>query len=260
MIAAACLQRSPGVRHGFFGRHGGVSQGIYASLNCGYGSGDEAARVSENRARAMGEVALDPANLVTAYQTHSRRVAVVDGPRGRTEAPEVDAMVTRRPGIALGILHADCAPVLFADAEAAVIGAAHAGWRGALEGVLESALEALQRQGADLSRVAAAIGPCIGQASYEVGPEFRARFIAAGEGNAEFFCAAPARERHFQFDLEGYVEHRLARAGVGRIERLRRDTCAESGAFFSYRRCVLDGGKDYGRNISLIALERDPIG
>ena len=255
MIVAGGLQLPPGVRHGFFGRHGGVSEGIYTSLNCGYGSGDEAVRVSENRARAMGEVALDPGNLVTAYQTHSRRVAVVERPWAPADAPEVDAMVTKCRGIALGILHADCAPVLFADAEAAVVGAAHAGWRGALEGVLESTLEALQRQGAQPARIAAAIGPCIGQASYEVGPEFRARFIAAEEGNAKFFRAAPARERHFQFDLEGYVEYRLVRAGVRRIERLRRDTCAESQDFFSYRRSVLDGGRDYGRNLSLIALE-----
>ena len=255
MILAENLRRLTGVRHGFFGRSGGVSEGIYASLNCGFGSGDDIGRVAENRARAMRRVALDPVNLVTAYQTHSQRVAVVDRPWAGGDAPQVDAMVTTRRGIALGILHADCAPVLFADADARVVGAAHAGWRGALDGVLEAVLGEMQRQGADLSRIAAAVGPCIGQASYETGPEFRSRFIEADAGDAQFFTASPKRAQHFQFDLLGYAEHRLARAGVKRIERLGRDTCAESEIFFSYRRRTLDGGKDYGRNISLIALE-----
>jgi YfiH family protein len=255
MILAGNLRGRRGLRHGFFGRAGGVSEGIYASLNCGFGSGDETARVAENRARAMRQASLDPANLVTAYQTHSRRVAVVETPWGRGDSPEVDAMVTTKPGIALGILHADCAPVLFADADARVVGAAHAGWRGALDGVLEATLAEMQRHGADLSRIAAAIGPCIAQASYEVGPEFRARFVEIESGNAQFFAASPKRPRHFQFDLEGYAADRLARAGVRGVERLGRDTCAESEVFFSYRRRTLDGGKDYGRNISLIALE-----
>ena len=255
MILAENLRRLRGVHHGFFGRAGGVSEGIYASLNCGFGSGDDTGRVAENRARAMRRLALDPDNLVTAYQTHSQRVAVVDRPWAHGDAPEVDAMVTTRRGVALGILHADCAPVLFADADAGVVGAAHAGWRGALDGVLEATLSEMQRRGADLARIAAAIGPCIGQASYEVGPEFRARFIDAESGNAQFFVASPSRPQHFQFDLQGYAAQRLARAGVRRIEGLARDTCAESENFFSYRRRTLDGGKDYGRNVSLIALE-----
>jgi polyphenol oxidase len=194
-------------------------------------------------------------NLVTAYQVHSQRVALVEQPWARGAAPQVDAMVTAKPGIALGILHADCAPVLFADAEARVVGAAHAGWRGALDGVLEATLAEMQRHGADLSRIAAVIGPCIGQASYEVGPEFRERFLAAGAGNAEFFISSPKRAQHFQFDLEGYAAARLSLAGVRQVEPLGRDTCGESEVFFSYRRRPLDGGKDYGRNISLIALE-----
>lgn len=254
MILAGNLHR-PGIRHGFFGRAGGVSEGIYASLNCGFGSGDEAERVAENRGRAVRQAGVASGNLVTAYQVHSQRVAVVDRPWARGEAPQVDAMVTVKPGIALGILHADCAPILFADAEARVVGAAHAGWRGALDGVLEATLGEMQRHGADLARIAAVIGPCIGQASYEVGPEFRERFIGVEPGNAEFFISAPKRTQHFQFDLEGYAAARLARAGVRQVERLRRDTCGESAVFFSYRRRTLDGGKDYGRNISLIALE-----
>ncbi len=255
MNAAESLLQLPGVRHGFFGRAGGVSEGIYASLNCGFGSGDDGECVAENRSRAMRRVGLDPANLVTAYQTHSERVVLVDRPWARTDAPQVDAMVTTRRGIALGILHADCAPVLLADARAGVVGAAHAGWRGALEGVLEATIGEMQRQGAVLSRIAAAVGPCIGQASYEVGPEFRARFIETDSSNGQFFAPSPARALHFQFDLPGYVGHRLALAGMRRIECLERDTCAESEIFFSYRRRTLDGGNEYGRNISLIALE-----
>jgi YfiH family protein len=255
MIQAKNLGAVTGIRHGFFGRAGGVSEGIYASLNCGFGSGDDSERVAENRARVMRRSDLDPANLVTAWQTHSTRVAVVDQVWARGEAPQVDAMVTTTPGIGLGVLHADCAPILFVDGTARVAGAAHAGWRGAIEGVLEATLTEMQRQGAALSRIAAAIGPCIGQLSYEVGPEFRERFIAGERGNAKFFAASAARPTHFHFDLEGYCAHRLARAGLAQIERLGRDTCALSDDFFSYRRRTLEGGKDYGRNISLIALE-----
>ncbi len=255
MIAAASLRDLPGVRHGFFGRAGGVSEGIFASLNCGFGSGDESERVAENRARVMRALDLEPADLVTAWQTHSRRVALVERPWARGEAPQVDAMVTTKPGLGLGVLHADCAPVLFADARARVAGAAHAGWRGAFEGVLEETLAEMQRQGAIMSRIVAAIGPCIGQASYEVGPEFRQRFVEAAPDQARFFVASRSRPGHFHFDLEGYCAFRLERAGLAQIERLGRDTCALSGVFFSYRRRTLDGGRDYGRNISLIALE-----
>jgi YfiH family protein len=255
MIEAANLRALPGIRHGFFGRAGGVSKGIYASLNCGYGSGDDGEDVTENRARVMREKDLDPANLVTAWQTHSKRVAIVDRPWARGDTPQVDAMVTRVPGIGLGVLHADCAPVLFADAEARVAGAAHAGWRGAFDGVLEETLAEMQRQGAALSRITAAIGPCIGQASYEVGPEFRERFISADAAQERFFIASGKRESHFHFDLESYCAFRLERAGLAQIERLGRDTCGQSDVFFSYRRRTLEGGKNYGRNISLIALE-----
>jgi polyphenol oxidase len=255
MIEAANLRGLPCIRHGFFGRAGGVSEGIYASLNCGFGSGDDGERVAENRARAMRSNDLDPARLVTAWQTHSKRVAIVDRPWARSDTPQVDAMVTSLPGIGLGVLHADCAPVLFADAQARVVGAAHAGWRGAFDGVLEETLSEMQRQGAVLSRINAAIGPCIGQASYEVGPEFRERFIEADAAQAHFFIASAKRAGHFHFDLESYCSHRLERAGLAQIERLGRDTCALSDVFFSYRRRTLEGAKDYGRNMSLIALE-----
>ncbi|MEA2779714.1 MAG: purine-nucleoside/S-methyl-5-thioadenosine phosphorylase / adenosine deaminase [Rhodospirillaceae bacterium] len=255
MIIAHALAQSPRIRHGFFGRTGGVSEGIYASLNCGFGSGDDPDRVAENRARAARHAAVDPASLVTVYQTHSPQVCLVERPWQRDAAPKVDAMVTTRPGIALGILTADCAPVLFADAEAGVVGAAHAGWRGAFDGVIEATVTEMGRQGADPARIAASIGPCIAQTSYEVGPEFRARFVAADDANARFFVASAQRPAHFQFDLPGYVAQRLLRAGVARIERIGRDTCAEADAFFSYRRNTLEARKAYGRNLSLISLE-----
>jgi polyphenol oxidase len=241
------------VRHAFCGSRGGVSEGIFASLNCGFGSGDDPAKVAENRARAAAQAGVDPAGVVTAFQTHSIRVALVERPWVREEAPKVDAMVTRRPGVALGILSADCAPVLLADPEARVVGAAHAGWRGALEGVIEATIAAMCRQGAAVARLSAAVGPCIAQPSYEVGPEFRERFRTADAANDCFFRPA-ARAGHFHFDLPGYVAHRLAAAGIRQIAESGHDTCAETEAFFSYRRNALQGHKGYGRNISLIAL------
>jgi polyphenol oxidase len=254
-ILAEPLARLPGIRHGFFGRQGGVSRGLYASLNCGFGSGDDAALVAENRKRVAATAGLDPASLVTAYQTHSIRVAVVERPWRREEAPEVDAMVTATPGVALGILTADCAPVLFADSEAGIAGAAHAGWRGALDGVLEATLAEMIRLGADRARIAAAIGPCIAQASYEIGPEFCARFLSGTQANARFFRPSESRPGHFHFDLPGYVADRLRRAGIAGIAATGGDSCGQADDFFSYRRATLEGGKDYGRNLSIIALE-----
>jgi YfiH family protein len=253
-IELEILKALPGLRHGFMTREGGVSEGLYASLNCGYGSNDEAARVAENRRRAAARLALPATALVTAYQTHSTRVADVTEPHAADEAPEVDAMVTDRPGIALGILTADCAPVLLADAGARVIGAAHAGWRGALSGIVEETIEAMERKGARRARIVAAIGPCIGAGSYEVGPEFPAAFLAQDPGNERFFRPAP-RAGHFLFDLAGYVEARARAAGIAATERARADTCAEPDRFFSYRRTVQQGLRDYGRLVSLIALE-----
>jgi polyphenol oxidase len=241
------------IRHGFFTRQGGVSDGIYASLNCGFGSADAPANVTENRGRAMDALGLARHGLVTCYQVHSPEVTVVDQPWTLADRPRADAMVTQRPGIALGILTADCAPVLFADAEAEVIGAAHAGWRGALAGVLDATVEAMAERGASRHRLCAGIGPCIAQASYEVGPEFPAAFLAESPDNAAFFIPAP-RAGHFLFDLAGYVAHKLDRLGLARIERSGGDTAAQADRFFSYRRACLGKEPDYGRGLSAIAL------
>ena len=243
----------PGIRHGFFTRQGGASEGLFASLNCGFGSSDDAAKVAENRARAMAALGLGGDHLVTCYQVHSPTVVVVDRPWRRGEAPRADAMVTRTPDIALGILTADCAPVLFADAEARIIGAAHAGWRGALSGVLEATVDAMTKLGASPQRIHAAIGPCIGRDSYEVGPEFPAPFLAENAANASFFRPAP-REGHFLFDLAGYGAARLKRLGFARIETIPGDTATDAARFFSYRRTCHRKEPDYGRELSAIAL------
>jgi len=242
-----------GIRHGFFTREGGVSDGLFASLNCGLGSGDDAVKVAENRGRAMAALGLKADRLATCYQVHSPSVVVVNAAWPSAERPRADAMVTQRKGVALGILTADCAPVLFADAGAEVIGAAHAGWRGALSGVLEATVEAMIGLGAAPERIGAGIGPCIAQPSYEVGPEFPAPFLAADPASADFFRPAP-RSGHFLFDLGGYVERRLAELGLGRIERSGGDTAAEADRFFSYRRSCLRREKDYGRELSAICL------
>ncbi|MFO1055768.1 MAG: peptidoglycan editing factor PgeF [Dongiaceae bacterium] len=247
------LDALAGIRHGFFGREGGVSDGLYASLNCGYGSGDAPDKVTANRDRAAGRLDLTAARVVTGHQTHSARVATVETPWPRDAAPAVDALVTARPGIGLGVLTADCAPVLLADPAARVVGAAHAGWRGALGGVLEATVAAMAALGARPERIGAAIGPCIGPASYEVGPEFPAPFLAESAENARFFRPAE-RAGHLIFDLPGYVAARLARLGIA-SGWLGRDSLAESDRFFSYRRSTLDGHGVYGRGLSLIALE-----
>jgi polyphenol oxidase len=247
-----------GIAHGFFGSTGGISRGIYDSLNCGPGSGDERANVIENR-RRVAEALGVPA-LVNAGQIHGTDTVTVTRawPIGETPADDAkfiplgDALVTATPGIALGILTADCAPVLFADSQAKVIGAAHAGWKGALGGVIESVLAAMEKLGADKSRIAAAVGPCIAQASYEVGPEFHTRFTAE-PGNARFFIASDKPD-HFRFDLEGYVVHRLGAAGISHIETLGADTFAREADFFSFRRTTHRGEANYGRQISAIAL------
>jgi len=244
---------SDGIRHAFFTREGGVSEGLFASLNCGLGSADDQAKVLENRRRAAAALALDADRLITCHQVHSPQAVVVDRPWRRADRPRADAMVTCTPDIALAILTADCAPVLFADAEARVIGAAHAGWRGAVSGVLDATIAAMIKLGAAPQRIAAAIGPCIAQASYEVGPEFPAPFLTEDAGNATFFVPA-ARAGHFLFDLPGYVAQRLARLGVARIRRTGGDTAAEPDRFFSYRRSCLRKEPDYGREISAIAL------
>ncbi len=243
----------PRVRHAFFTREGGISGGIYASLNCGFGSGDAAANVAENRRRAMARLGLGQDALSTLFQVHSAEVVTVETPFAPGAGPRADAQVTAIPGIALGILTADCAPVLFADAEAGVVGAAHAGWRGALSGVVEATVATMERLGAARGRIAAAIGPTIGLASYEVGPEFRAAFVAADPAFERFFVLG--RDDRFQFDLPAFVESRLSAAGLGAVARIDADTCAAPDRFFSYRRVTLDGGGDYGRALAAIALE-----
>lgn len=254
MITLDALGAQDGVRHGFFTRAGGVSGGIYAGLNCGYGSGDAAEHVTENRGRAMGRLNLAGDALATLHQVHSPTVVEVTAPWPRGAAPRADAMVTRRPGVALGILTADCTPVLFADAGARVVGGAHAGWRGALDGVVEATVEAMVALGATRTRIVAGIGPCIGPGSYEVGEEFRARFLAADPATAALFAPGIAAGK-WMFDLPSYVAGRAAAAGIGTVEVCRRDTCAEPDAFYSYRRAVHCGETDYGRGLSAIALE-----
>ena len=252
-LTAALLGALPGVRHAFFTRAGGVSEGLYAALNCGNGSNDDPGNVARNRARAMAHMGLSEDRLTTAYQVHSNRVAVVERPWRREDAPQVDAMVTRQPGIALGILTADCVPLLLADAEAGVIGAAHAGWRGALDGIVGAVVRGMVDLGARRERIAAGIGPAIGARSYEVGPEFPAPFLAQASDNEDFFAASP-RAGHFLFDIQGYVGRCLKAAGVDRVETLARDTCAEETLFFSYRRSCQRGEPDYGRGLSAISL------
>jgi YfiH family protein len=238
-----------GVAHGFLGRVGGVSTGAYAGLNVGIGSDDDAAAIAENRRRATAAV-LPDAQLVTAYQIHSADCITVRVPFD--ERPRGDALVTDRPGLLLGVLTADCAPVLLADQAAGVVGAAHAGWKGALGGVTDATIAAMEALGAQRARIAAAVGPCIARASYEVDADFARRFEADDAANERFF--AGGRAGHFQFDLEAYVAHRLAVAGVTRVAMLGRDTYADETRFFSYRRATHRGEGGYGRQISVIGL------
>jgi polyphenol oxidase len=252
-IQAPALADFAGVQHRFFTRRGGVSSGLYSSLNCGYGSGDSPDNVRENRRRSARTFALFETDLLTVHQFHSSEVRTVGDQRWTSPgAPKADAMVTDRPGVALGVLSADCAPVLLADAESGVIGAAHAGWRGALGGVVEATIAAMEQLGARRERVRAAIGPCIGRDSYEVGPEFPAPFLGQDDGNGAFFRPA-RRAGHFLFDLAGYLERRLAHAGVS-AHATRHDTLTGADDFFSYRRNTLGGVRDYGRGLSAIAL------
>lgn len=239
-----------GAPHGFLGRTGGHSTGLYASLNTGLGSGDDKAAVLENRRLARDAVA-PGAHLVTLHQVHSAR-AVEAGLWEDDSRPEADALVTDKPGLVLGILTADCAPILFEDGKAGVIGAAHAGWKGAFTGVIEATLVAMESLGADRRRIRAAVGPCIARCSYEVDVGFRDRFVQAEPGNDRFF--GEGRPGHWHFDLEAYCLARLASAGVGKAEGLGTDTRSDPERFFSYRRTTLAKEPDYGRQISLIAL------
>jgi len=239
--------------HGFFTRQGGVSSGPFASLNCSLFGADQAGAVQENRARAARAIGAEPRRLVGLRQVHGRLVQRVVDPWQEGHEPQADAMVTDQPGIALGIVTADCAPVLFADMAARVIGAAHAGWRGAAGGVLEATIRAMQALGAVPERMRAAIGPAIRQTSYEVGPDLRDTVLAAAAGDDGFF--APGRSAgHWQFDLPGYCRARLARAGLGAVAVIEADTAAEPERFFSHRRRTLAGDGPIGHQISLIML------
>lgn len=241
------------IRHAFYTRRGGVSQGIYRSLNCGLGSGDTRKAVVANRARTMAALDCDAEALFTCNQIHSAIVHVIDSDERPDEPPRADGMVTARKNIALGVLSADCTPVLFSDPGDGIIGACHAGWRGALNGVMEATVDAMIELGARADNIQVAVGPCIGQASYEVGPEFPQPFLEQDKNNAAFFSAGN-REGHFQFDLSNYCASRLSRLGLGELYRLDCDTCRDEPNFFSYRRSRLRNEPDYGRQLSTIVI------
>ena len=248
VIHATSLGRLP---HGFLGRRGGVSTGELSGLNVGYGSSDERAAIDENRRRAIAAI-LPGGELATVHQVHSADVVYCEAPWSQDQRPRVDALITDKAGVLLGILTADCAPVLLADERAGVVGAAHAGWRGALAGVTDATIAAMERVGARREHIRAAVGPCIGQPSYEVDEGFRIRFIEADPMNARFFTAGASGRPHF--GLESYVVSRLVAAGIEEVEALGLDTYAAADRFYSYRRATHRGEADYGRQLSAIAL------
>lgn len=252
MITADILMLS-GVRHAFFTRAGGVSDGPYASLNGGIGSRDSADNVAENRARMAATLGVESHRLLTAYQVHSPEVVIVEAPWTAQTRPRADAIVTRLRALAIGVTTADCGPILLADPQASVIGAAHAGWRGALAGVIEATVEAMERLGAARRQIRAAIGPMIRQRNYEVGPDLIAQFAAGDAVSSRFFAPAP-RQGHALFDLAGYVASRLARAGVNQVQDLGLCTYGDPARFFSYRRTTHRAEPDYGRHVNAIAL------
>jgi YfiH family protein len=252
LVLASSNLNGSHIVHGFFGRKGGVSTGLYESLNCGPGSGDDREAVLQNRWRASR--ALSPhGRLVTMYQVHSANALIVNEPWEIADSPRADGLATSTPGVMLGILAADCAPVLMCDPQARVIGAAHAGWQGALSGITDSVISAMVRLGARVERIAAAIGPCIGPAAYEVGDEFEARFAAADAANSRFFTKPPATGR-WHFALASYVADRLKRANISSVELLERSTYEEEENFFSYRRTTHRKESDYGRQLSAIMV------
>ncbi|MDP3692361.1 peptidoglycan editing factor PgeF [Bradyrhizobium sp.] len=254
-LESPLLSAIPGLRHVFFTREGGVSGGLYGSLNGGVGSNDDPAHVEENRRRMAEQLGVGPAHFLTLWQTHSPDVVVASEPWQGPSRPRADAVVTRTEGLAIGATAADCGPVLFVDPGARVIGAAHAGWKGALTGVLESTVAAMEKLGADRGGIVAAIGPLIRQPSYEVGGEFVERFIEADAGNGRFFLPS-ARSGHSMFDLAGFIRMRLENAGITVIDDTGIDTYSDE-RFFSYRRSVHRREPDYGRHVHAIALERE---
>jgi YfiH family protein len=253
-LASPLLSAIPGLRHAFFTRDGGVSGGIYASLNGGIGSNDDPAHVAENRRRMAERMGVSPAHFLSVYQIHSPDAVVATGPWPGESRPRADAIVTRTEGLAIGVTAADCGPILFVDPKARVIGAAHAGWKGALTGIVESTVAAMEKLGAERAGIVAAVGPLIRQRSYEVGHEFVERFMQADAENALFFIPA-ARERHSMFDLAGFIRMRLENAGVLMIDDTGIDTYSDQ-RFYSYRRSVHRSEPDYGRHVHAIALER----
>jgi YfiH family protein len=252
MLISAPLAAVMGVRHGFFTRQGGVSAGIFDSLNCGLGSQDLPENVTRNRARCAERLGVAATDLATAYQVHGTTAVAVDAPWSPGSGPKADALVTRRRGVAIGILTADCVPILLADRQAGVVGAAHAGWKGAKAGVAASVVQAMVEQGASPGNIVAAIGPAIGPASYEVGPEFKAGFLADDAAAGRFFHDGPSGRPHF--DLPGFVAERLSALGLAAVDTIAADTCADAERFFSYRRSCHRGEADYGRQLSAIAL------
>jgi YfiH family protein len=252
-VTSGTLSALPGIRHAFFTREGGVSEGLYASLNAGLGSADQPDRVRENRRRMAETLGVGPDALISCYQIHSDLVVVAERPHDGGERPKADAVVTKVPGIACGVASADCGPVLFADAEAGVVGAAHAGWKGAIGGILEATIAAMEKLGADRSRIRTAIGPLIRQPSYEVSQAFVDQFRSADEAYGRFF--APGKPGHAQFDLPGFIAHRLTAAGVAAVDDLGLDTYPDEQRFYSYRRTTHRHEADYGRHIAGIALQ-----
>jgi len=253
MLQARTLAALPGIRHGFFTRAGGVSDGLYATLNGGVGSDDAPDRVAENRARMAAALGVTPDRFLSLYQIHSPKVVVAEAPWDVASRPRADALVTQVPQLAIGIGTADCGPVLLADPQARVIGAAHAGWRGALTGVVEATIGAMERLGASRARIVAATGPMIRQPSYEVGQDLLEKFLADDKDNARFFRPA-ARAGHAMFDLAGYIVARLRKAGIAQVEDLGHCTYADPAQFYSYRRSTHRAEPDYGRHINAIAL------
>jgi YfiH family protein len=253
MLQAQSLSKLPGIRHGFFTRTGGVSEGLYESLNGGVGSEDSPDRVAENRARMAERLGVRPEHFLTCYQIHSPEVVVAETPWPATERPRADAIVTGVPNLAIGVSTADCGPVLMADPQARVIGAAHAGWRGALTGVIERTLASMEKLGAKRGRIVAAAGPMIRQPNYEVGQDLMDRFVAVEPNTVRFFKPA-VRAGHAMFDLPGYIASRLRRAGIESIEDIGLCTYADPAQFYSYRRATHRGEADYGRHINAIAL------
>jgi len=252
-MRAASIAALPGISHGFFTRAGGVSEGVYASLNAGVGSHDKPEHVAENRARMAAAIGVAPHCFLTAYQIHSPDVVVAEQPWGHSARPRADAIVTRVRQLAIGISTADCGPVLLAEPQAGIVGAAHAGWRGALTGVLEAAIGAMERLGGARPHIVAALGPMIRQMNYEVGADLIERFRAEDAGSERFFVPAQ-RAGHALFDLAGYIRARLTRAGIAQIEDLGVCTYADPGRFFSYRRTTHRGEADYGRHVNAIAF------